>query len=135
VVYINGTSQVSQNPKVQFNVPGSYSVQLRATNASGNKTVLKSNYIQVYPLGLNQNNEVAFAKFFPNPGKNNIQIELNNQHPAIVNLINILGQTVISKTIENNDNNSIATDDLPRGVYIIEIKQNGKKLTDRLILE
>ncbi len=135
VVYINGTSQVSQNPKVQFNVPGSYSVQLRATNASGNKTVLKSNYIQVYPLGLNQNNEVAFAKFFPNPGKNNIQIELNNQHPAIVNFINILGQTVISKTIENNGNNGIATDDLPRGVYIIEIKQNGKKLTDRLILE
>jgi hypothetical protein len=96
---------------------------------------LKSNYIQVYPVGLNQNNQEAFAKFFPNPGKNLLQVELSNQQAAEVNLINILGQTVMSKTIENKGNNSIATDDLARGVYIIEIKQNGKKLTDRLILE
>jgi hypothetical protein len=84
---------------------------------------------------LNQNNSEAFAKFFPNPGKNLLQVELSNHQAAEVNVINMLGQTIMSKTIENKGNNSIATDDLARGIYIIEIKQNGKKLTDRLILE
>jgi PKD repeat protein len=134
-VYLNGTSQISQNPKIQFNSVGNYTIQLRATNAAGNNTARKANYIQVYPVGLNQIKAEAFAKFFPNPGKNIIHFELLNKQAAQVTLTNILGQTVLTKTIENNGNNSIITDQLPRGIYMIEILQDNKKITDRLILE
>ena len=48
VVYVGGTSVTSQNPQVQFNAAGSYTVTLIATNASGSNTMNKPGYIMVY---------------------------------------------------------------------------------------
>jgi len=47
VSYVDGTSSISQNPKVQFNLSGSYTVELTATNASGSDTELKADYVIV----------------------------------------------------------------------------------------
>ncbi len=46
-VYVNGTSSTSQNPVVQFNTVGSYTVSLTATSPSGTFTQTKTNYINV----------------------------------------------------------------------------------------
>ncbi len=46
--YINATNANSQNPQVQFNVAGLYTVTLTVTNSAGSSTPLtKTNYIQV----------------------------------------------------------------------------------------
>lgn len=45
VTFVGGTSSTSQNPQVQFNNPGYYSVTLTATNAGGSDSETKSNYI------------------------------------------------------------------------------------------
>ena len=45
--YTGGTSQTSQNPKITFNTVGTYTVALTATNAVGNNTCTKNNYITV----------------------------------------------------------------------------------------
>lgn len=50
ISFVGGTSASSQNPQVQFNNTGYYSVQLIATNAYGSDTILKSNYINVSAL-------------------------------------------------------------------------------------
>lgn len=47
VVYVDGTDASSQHPKVQFTIPGYYTVELIATNASGSDTESKPDYIQV----------------------------------------------------------------------------------------
>ena len=47
VVFVSGTSNTSQNPVVQFNTTGSYTVSLTATGAGGNFTQTKPNYINV----------------------------------------------------------------------------------------
>ncbi len=49
VTYVGGTSASSQNPQVQFNATGSYTVALTATNAGGSSTKTKTNYINVTP--------------------------------------------------------------------------------------
>jgi PKD repeat protein len=45
VVYVGGTAASSQNPQVQFTSAGAYTVSLTASNAYGNNTKVKSNYI------------------------------------------------------------------------------------------
>ncbi len=50
VTYVGGTSATSQNPQVQFNAAGNYSVQLTATNAHGSDSEVKNNYISVAEL-------------------------------------------------------------------------------------
>ena len=45
--YVGGTNANSQNPQVQFDAVGNYTVTLIATNAYGNDTEIKTNYISV----------------------------------------------------------------------------------------
>ena len=47
VVYVGGTTSTSQNPVVQFNTAGSYTISLAATGAGGTFTQTKTNYITV----------------------------------------------------------------------------------------
>lgn len=47
VTFVNSTSATSQNPQVQFNAPGQYSVRLIASNVSGSDTAEALNYITV----------------------------------------------------------------------------------------
>lgn len=52
VTFVNGTSGASQNPKVQFNTGGQYSVTLSVSNAAGSATLTKTNYIHAGTNGL-----------------------------------------------------------------------------------
>ena len=45
VTYVGGTASNSQNPQVQFNAAGYYTVTLTATNAAGSDSETKANYI------------------------------------------------------------------------------------------
>jgi PKD repeat protein len=51
VTYVSGNS-TSQNPQVRFNNPGAYTVSLYVTNAYGNDTETKTDYIHVGQPGL-----------------------------------------------------------------------------------
>ncbi len=133
VLFLNGT--IAKNIQVQFTQTGNYSVQLKASNAGSTNTVKLTNYIQVWPTGLTRVEAKTFAKIFPNPGKNFIQIELNEKQATQLNLFSILGKVVISKTFDPLSELGINTENLPRGIYFLELKQNGEKFTQRLILE
>jgi PKD repeat protein len=52
VSYVGGTSSTSQNPQVRFNNPGAYTVSLYVTNAYGNDTETKTDYIHMGQPGL-----------------------------------------------------------------------------------
>ncbi len=47
VTFVGGTSASSQNPEVQFDAAGNYTIELTATNISGSDTEIKTNYIDV----------------------------------------------------------------------------------------
>ena len=49
ITFVGGTNSSSQNPQVQFNITGQYTVTLTATNTFGNDTEIKTNYINATP--------------------------------------------------------------------------------------
>lgn len=135
VVYLNGTSTVSQHPQVQFNVVGNYSVQLRVTNAIGNNTLKKTNYIQVWPTSVLDQNKTTGINFFPNPGKDFIDIETENLAPIEAKIYNAMGQVILLKTLNNQQERKIFIGELPRGIYFLELVQTEQKTLRKLILE
>ncbi|OQX78327.1 MAG: hypothetical protein B6D61_05790 [Bacteroidetes bacterium 4484_249] len=48
ITYVGGTNSSSQNPQVQFNSTGNYTVTLTATNTNGSDSETKTDYISVF---------------------------------------------------------------------------------------
>jgi PKD repeat protein len=60
--FIQGTSATNQNPVIQFDAPGTYTVRLTATNPTGSNSVTKLNYIYYggYTLPFDEGFETGF---------------------------------------------------------------------------
>ncbi len=88
VTYLNSTSASSQNPEVQFNGAGNYSVTLVATNAFGFDTEVKSSYItantcinnklRAIDCGIVMSDYANFIMCEPDPGATDIEYEFSN---------------------------------------------------------
>lgn len=78
VTYTGGTTPASQNPQVQFNEPGNYTVQLTATNAGGSDIEIKTDYIGVQSLDFNLNLKVMLEGPFNGSGMNTSLTGIND---------------------------------------------------------
>lgn len=67
ISYVNGSGPTSRNPYVKFNKTGQYEVKLWASNALGQDSLVKSNYIGVYsyciPNVVNLSNDIGISSF------------------------------------------------------------------------
>lgn len=74
---------------------------------------------------------------FPNPAKENTTIKLTtlSESKANVKLINTNGQIVINETELSDNSIQFETSVLPRGLYIVEIKQDENLIRKKLIIE
>ncbi|MFK7952361.1 MAG: MopE-related protein [Ekhidna sp.] len=73
------------------------------------------------------------VKFYPNPSINVINLDLNGQSNFQVNLYSLEGKLILSE----HNLNTIKIDDIPRGVYLLEIKdlQTGSKTINKIVVE
>ncbi len=73
----------------------------------------------------------------PNPFKNTITVNCPtfNGKQVVINLINPLGQIVQTKSVEhfNSRDNQLETNNLPEGVYFLEVKNENITLSTRII--
>lgn len=74
---------------------------------------------------------------FPNPAKENTTIKLTtlSSGKAIVKVLNINGQIMISERELEGNSLEIQTSNLPKGLYIIEITQDENILRKKLVVE
>src|SRR5690606_23923923 len=94
-----------------------------------------SNVVVVYEIattvGINELSNSNDLIIFPNPAKNNIQINLSNFDDNFneVIILDISGKAVLSHSISNNDANlNIDVSSLSNGIYTISIISNEQVL-------
>ncbi|WP_418513470.1 endonuclease [Corallibacter sp.] len=74
---------------------------------------------------------IANIGIYPNPVKNILNIKLANQQETQIDIFNVLGKKVLSKTIYNSS--TINTQELTSGIYIMKIKQGNASISKKLI--
>ncbi len=132
-----GTPETSaeQNPSVQYNTFGVYSVTLTATNAYGPGTMTKTNYIHVDIDGISQ---IASDKVnvYPNPASGKVSVTNPTGGLVNVSVISLLG-TRVENIESSSDVINLDLSRVPGGIYLVKIMTNDGKIiaTRKLIIK
>jgi len=80
-----------------------------------------------------ENDEFGEVSFYPNPTNNILNITLpNNNSNSEIRIINILGEAVLIEN-RNEVNSKIDVSALAKGIYVLEIRNREKIITQKLI--
>ena len=82
-------------------------------------------------------NEVSMnARIFPNPFKNNIRVQLDqNMDEVQVSIFSLLGDRVYSDKFNNTSQINVNLDNLNKGVYLLHVKVDGNYTTRKIVKE
>ena len=78
-------------------------------------------------IGLNENNNKSNIEIYPNPAKDNLYIDFNNEIKGNIIITNQLGQ-VVKKTNIDGKEIAINVEDLTSGVYFINVSNQRMKV-------
>ncbi len=132
----NGSSSTEINPSHVYATPGTYQVQLTASNTlcGGNIIVQEVEINQVTIENIADNNKI---NIYPNPSNGLITIKINNKSEDKVNIevLNISGQIILSKKFKNSKTiKQLNLANYSNGIYIIKVIMGNIVQTKRLIL-
>lgn len=88
------------------------------------------------PSGLNESVLAEGFVFYPNPAADFIRIKTNpgGLNTVTISLINLLGETLFSETVETHEiNKIISVSSLSSGIYFLNLKTDGKSYTEKFI--
>jgi hypothetical protein len=100
-----------------------------------NKRTYMIENTSVLPLGISSivgSNDLL--KIYPNPASTKIAIELGlTVQNAQINVVNVLGENVLTQQIGSSNAASIDIASLTNGLYFIQVKDNNKLFTQKFI--
>jgi PKD repeat protein len=111
-------TSTQQNPLIQYNTAGVYSVTLKATNAYGNNTLTKPNYIGVGGVGITLLPSVVAV--YPNPTSGKISVTNPNKEKQQIYIYSAVG-TLVASTLSDEDIISLDLTGQPKGLYLVRI--------------
>lgn len=68
---------------------------------------------------------------YPNPTKDKVTFSVQDE--ANVSIYNNLGRKISSNLLITKENNSVSLDYFPKGIYLVEITSDNKKITKKII--
>ncbi|MFB9052989.1 endonuclease [Formosa undariae] len=139
-VVVNGNivGQIAYSDVVQtvtvenINVNGEVTLELNNKSTSSDRVIIENLAWTCYDSSLSIEDDILNAvKVYPNPMEDLLNIAMPNGEVSQVDIYNILGKLVLSKTIQNST--SISTQNLQSGVYILRVTQNNKTINKKLV--
>ena len=130
----NGITCISTNPQIMDYVNGGiYQVTLIAMNPCGNDTIIKS--IEVSGVGVQEITSGENINVYPNPAENYFIIDLSSIATEVnsVAVSNMLGQQIYYKNGINET--KIQINDLPKGMYLVEVTTHSRKLLKKVVVK
>jgi PKD repeat protein len=130
-----GTPSVSHEkspPPIIYQYAGSYDVTLIVTNENGSNTMLKSNYISVGDIGMDEASPLKLM-IYPNPVKDKVFFQANWIIPDI-SIFDVFGKCTVKARI-NMKSGSIDLSSLIPGVYILNIKKDRQELNQKIVIQ
>ncbi len=135
-----GTPETSsdENPQeIYYLIPADslYDVTLIVDNMFGSDTLVKTDYIHTIPEGIGENGLNSII-VYPNPAHNTLNITNPNGTELRVNMLDILGKTVISEQ-SSSLKLTLNVANLDKGIYFVKITDvdSGKSQTRKLIVK
>jgi len=118
------------NPQHAYDSEGYYEVKLViSNNTCGADSITK--IVPVFYQGLNSQSENMPFVIYPNPVKENLKILFNLNNQVKIEILNLIGDIIYSKTANGNEEVNIPFFDYQQGVYILNItadKRYSKKI-------
>lgn len=138
VVYTGSTTASSQNPKMQFNTAGDYTIELIATNGTGSDAETKINYIHVGTSGISEFNLNQMIAVYPNPSKGvfNLSVSLDKAQDLSIKVYSLIGSLVYEKEYSKAEKSVYPIDLSGKGdgAYLIRITGETGTVTKRIVL-
>jgi PKD repeat protein len=113
-----------QNPVIEYNTMGVFSVTLKATNAYGNNTLTKTDYILVGDVGITM--IPSMVSVYPNPTNGKLFITNPARDAQEILVFSAVGKQV-SSVISTEDIISINIEDQTKGLYLVRIINKAKQ--------
>ncbi|MCX6251589.1 MAG: T9SS type A sorting domain-containing protein [Bacteroidetes bacterium] len=117
------SSTLKTPPAITYIAFGDYDVTLNVVSDFGSNTIVKPDYIHVWPVGINDISKASIT-MYPNPVTDYININ-STVNIKEVQVINLIGQVVLSQRFDTKTV-TLNTTGLKSGVYNLKVKlENG----------
>lgn len=119
--YINGTDATSENPEIQFNNYGLYTVSLVVSNLNGNSTNSVEEEIVVNSAAGLKEKDMTLFSIYPNPTNELLNIRL---HSNVVMEFELSIYSLVGAEVAHykNTTEQINVSALPSGTYFLQLK-------------
>jgi len=135
----DGFTSTEQNPVHTYSNTGAYTVALTISNETTSITETKIDYIQIWPVFVDEQNADRLISIYPNPGNGIFNFELQNMDED-VNLViyNIKGTQVYANHFNGNSSLKVYSIDLSTqtpGLYFVKVQTGKNVYLDKLMIK
>lgn len=137
VVRTNTNSPTGQSSRFIFNNANTYTITLKASNASGTASAVQVITVVACYVGIEENTNLAnLLNVYPNPAHDVLNIALPTSTDVYtVKLLNVLGAVVYEEKTNKTAAVSINLANKAKGVYFLNVETNTEKVTKKVIVE
>lgn len=133
----DGGTSTSVNPTHDYAASGTYTITLTASNDCGTVTDTHTETVSVTVGSSVEEIAGSMVKLYPNPAVNELTIDLGqiNETEAMLTIVNIHGQVVLSTKVNTNELNKINVSNYANGVYNVKVQTENAVYSQKLIVK